>query len=288
MIVLWLLLYLATLVHLLALYGYRPGRGAGPLLLLPVVAMTVLPAATRRWRVLVHPVLIRALGAGAALAGVLFVRRVYLDAWDTWRWGPGLLVAGAGLASLAVALGRGPGLRPGHWLWASAWLLGGYLDPALPLLGACLMGLLPKGLAVEPIEATELRRPLLALFLVGMAFPKPWWDFDLDPRWAWGLAAFGIGAFFASLPRARGMGGRFPEASLRVLIGLFAVLYHPAFLVPWGLGLGLLMGLLWPRLPRRVSLAGLAGGFLGGLLLSFILHANAWIPGLRHLIWLGN
>jgi len=289
----WLILYLGGLVHLLTLYGYDPIRGGGPLLLLPVVLMPALPWAAQRMRWLLDPLLVRAMGLLGFACALLFVRSVYLDAWDTWAWGPSLLATGAGVGSLwaAVADPEPPGA--GAWLWIAAWMLSGYLDPALPLLGAGLAGVLSaSGNWPSPSGETDaeplLRRPWLAFLLLGLALPKPWWDFGLQPTWALSCSAFGLGSAFAFCAPFRKILVSIQESFLAAGLGLLCVLYWPTWGPVWGVALGLLAGAVWSRLPRdsRWTAQGLA--FLGGLLLSFALHANAWIPGLRHLIWLGN
>jgi hypothetical protein len=289
----WLILYLGGLVHLLALYGYDALRGGGPLLLLPVVLMPLLPWASRRVNWLLDPLLGRGMGLLGFACALLFVRGAYLDAWDTWRWAPDLLAAGAGAGSLWAASADPEAPGPGAWLWIAAWLLGGFLDPALPLLGAGLAGVLaasgnwPSSSRAMPLEPI-LRRPSLAFLLLGLALPKPWWDFGLQPAWALSSAAFGLGGALAAWAPVRSLLARLPESLLAAAFGLLAILYWPTWALPWGAVLGLLAGSAWSRLPQpgRWAVPGLA--FLGGLLLSFTLHANAWIPGLRHLIWLGN
>ena len=289
----WLFLYLGGLVHLLTLYGYDALRGGGPLLLLPVALFPLLPRAARRATWLLDPLLVRGMGLLGFACALLFVRAAYLDAWDSWRLGPDLLMTGAGLGSLwaAAAAPESPG--PGSWLWIAAWLLGGFLDPALPLLGAGLAGVLsasgnwPQG-SNQPVSLAPLRRPWLAFLLLGLALPKPWWDFGLQPAWALAGAAFGLGAALAAWAPVRRLLAGLPETLLTAALGLLFILYWPTWSLPWGMALGLLAGGSWSRLPvaDRWAIPGLA--FLGGLLLSFTLHANIWIPGLRHIVWLGN
>ena len=289
---LWLLLYLGGLVHLLALYGYDPMHGWGALALLPVLLLLLLPRAARRWPALLDPLLVRGMGLLGFACALLFARELHLAAWDAWRLGPTLLSSLAGMGSLWAALADPSRPTPGTWIWIAAWLLAGYLDPALPLLGAGLGGVLSSsGFWPAPPEefppALALRRAWLAFLLLGLVLPKPWWDFGLVPAWALPTAALGLGGALAAWAPLRDGLARVPEGLLCTGLGLLFVLYWPTWGLPWGLALGLLAGSLWTRLdPSRWEGPGLA--FLAGLLLSFTLHANAWIPGLRHLIWLGN
>lgn len=124
-------------------------------------------------------------------------------------------------------------------------------------------------------------------FLLGLALPKPWWDWGLQPNWAWPMLGFGLAAGLGSLNRLR-FAEFWPNWVLLTGLGALAVLYDPHLGLAWGVVLGLLSGCAWRRLPHPLPLMGLAFPLLLGLSLSFFLHANAWIPGLRHLIWLGN
>lgn len=289
----WLCLYLGGLVHLLTLYGYSALQGAGALLLLPIVLLPLLPWAARRVSWLLDPLLVRAMGLLGFACALLFVRAVYLDAWDTWRWGPDLLAAGAGIGSLWAATAEPEAPGPGTWAWIGCWLLAGFLDPAVPLLGAGLAGVLsasgqwPAG-PIQAVPPPALRRPWLLFLLFGLALPKPWWDFGLRPEWALASAAVGLGGALAMLPSARRQLAKVPETVLALALGILAVLYWPTLGLVWGSAVGIFAGASWNRLPRGSAWAVPGLAFLGGLLLSFALHANAWIPGLRHLIWLGN
>ena len=75
------------------------------------------------------------------------------------------------------------------------------------------------------------------------------------------------------------------------LIGVF--LLYPAawgwgWSWGWGVGAGIVSGCLWARRPRLVHVGLLAASVAGGLLFSYALHANLWIPGLKSLLWLGS
>jgi hypothetical protein len=289
----WLILYLGSLVHLLVLNGFGLKHPASLIVLLPVAAALVLPPVFRRQPRLLPAGLVRAAGLLGFACTLVFVKSVYLEAWDTRDLILSVAIAGAGLGSLLPTLAGLGAPNAGTWLWVAFWLGAGLLDPALPLLGAGLGGMLAGsglGLDDSPIPADPpLARPWLALFLLGFALSKPWWDFGIEREWAWVSASVGLGAAFATVkPVARQL-SRLPASSPVWVLGALALLYTPALGVPWGVLLGLAAGSAWPGLPRRpLPTERVAAAFLLGLVLSFGVHANAWIPGLRHLIWLGN
>lgn len=284
----WLVLYLGSLVHLLALNGYGLKHPASAVLLLPVAAAVLLPGLLKR-----HPLpsgVIRGAGLAGFAGALLFVKAVYLEGWDCQEWGPALAMTVAGLGSLLPALATSSLPGPGTWLWIAFWFAAGRLDPALPLLGAGLGGMLEGsgfGLA-EPADAAAGAKPGWTLFLLGLALPKPWWDFGLEPGWAWASAGVGLGAALAALPRLGPWLNRLPGFAPAGLLGALAILYAPGLGVLWGVLLGAAVGSAWRRFARPFPLALGTAAFLLGLLVSFALHANLWIPGLRHLIWLGN
>ena len=289
----WLLLWLAGHVHLLALNGLGNAPGRLLLVLLPVLALLLGPALHRRLPGLAAPGFRR--GAGlAGLAGALaFARLVYLAGWDVGHLAASLATTLGGLGSL-LALGAPadePPPGPGHWLWTGAWMLTGFLDPALPLLGGALAAALAAFGAFPPAPSAEApcgAAGFPAFLLLGLALPKPWWDFGPRPDWAWAGLALGLGGALAAWGPLRRRLALLPARTPALGLGLLAVLYGPAFLGAWGLALGGLAALAWDRAPRPFPRARLGLALLLGLLLSFVLHANLWIPGLRHLIWLGN
>lgn len=287
----WLVLYLGSLVHLLALNGYGMGTPASLLVLLPVVAAGLAPGLIRS-RPALPPALLRVAGLAGFACALLFVKSIYLEGWDSNAWGLNLAIAGAGLGSLLPALAATGTPGAGAWTWVALWLGTGILDPALPLLGAGLGGMLEgSGFGIDEQErpaTPALMQPGLALFLLGLALPKPWWDFGIEREWAWASAAFGLGAALVSLDRLRPWLARLPSALLLWTLGLLAILYAPSLGPAWGLVLGAAAGSAWARFPKPLPMEKAALAFLAGLLLSFALHANAWIPGLRHLIWLRN
>lgn len=285
----WVILYLGGLVHLLALNGYGVKHPAAAALLLPVAAALILPPLLRGREL--PPAILRTAGLLGFAGALLFVKSVYLEGWDCKAWGPSLAMTGAGLGSLLPALASKQTAGAGTWLWISFWLGTGFLDPALPVLGAGLAGMLEGsglGIGASAPAPKALRRPWLSLFLLGLALPKPWWDFGLERDWAWASAAVGAGAALASMPPLRTLLSRMPGAVPAWTFGLLAVAYAPAFGIPWGLALGFALGIAWVQLPRPLPLERAIAALLGGLLVSFSLHANAWLPGLRHLVWLGN
>lgn len=288
----WLILYLGSLVHLLALHGFGLKHPASFVVLVPVAAALLLPGVVRSRPALLPAGILRGAGLVGFACTLLFVKAVYMEAWDSTDWGLNLAAAGAGLGSLLPALtGAGvPGT--GAWAWIAGWMLTGLLDPALPLLGVGLGGMLEgSGFGVdEPQDAGSAPplRPGLALFLLGLALPKPWWDYGIEREWAWASASFGIGAALVSIGWIRSRLRRLPASLNLGVIGALAVLYTPSLGIAWGLLLGGSAGIAWARFPRPLPLDRSSLAFLLGLLLSFALHANVWIPGVKHLIWLGN
>ena len=288
----WLILFLGGLVHLLFLQGYSLHSTGSWLILLPVGFMFGVHLMKRALPGFFTPLTARICGLLGFLSALLLARDLYLREWDTQAFRPGLLVAGAGIGSLLAGMGSNEEEGgPGPWLWVAFWMLAGFLDPVLPLLGAALAGLLHAWRILPgtaPLSGPPLPRPALCLFLLGLALPKPWWDFGPRGDWAFAGLAFGLGAALVQWPPLRSKADALPSKALPWALGLFAVLYLPAFQVIWGGLLGVAAGLVWPRLSRPLPLESLGGAFLGGMVLSFALHANAWLPGLRHLIWLGN
>lgn len=286
----WLVLYLGSLVHLLALNGYGLKQPASLVILAPLAAVLLLPVLVRKRPSLLPPGLLRGAGLAGFACTLVFVKSIYLEGWDSAAWGPNLAVAGAGLGSLLPALAGTGSSGPGSWLWIAFWLGTGILDPALPLLGAGLAGMLQgSGLGLDtaqPAEPASVPKPWLALFLFGLALPKPWWDYGIERGWAWAAASVGLGAALAAFGPVRSRWVRLPAWVPALGLGLLAILYAPAFGAPWGFLVGFCAGMTWARGPLPMDRATAA--VLAGLLVSFAVHANAWIPGLRHLIWVGN
>ena len=295
MTAIWLLLYLAGLFHLLALSGYGPTSGPALLPLLPVVALLAGPSLRRKHPALFQGLPLRLAGLAGLAACLFLARRLSLVGWDSRELLPCALAAIGGLGSLWAVLGSAEEAPPSaaHWLWIGGWLGTGFLDPTLPLVGAGLTGAMaPFGAFPSPAPSLPLPAPLarapLAFLLLGLALPKPWWDFGQQPDWAVAGAALGLGAALASLGPLRSRLDRLPAPALLAGLGLLAILYAPSLVGLWGLVLGLLIPQLWARAGAPFRLASLGGALLAGLALSFALHGNLWIPGLRRLLWLGN
>lgn len=290
MTTIWLLLYLGGLVHALALYGFDTRHPGGRILLIPILAIPLLKW-LKGWKpACFGPRPLQVAGLVALGCGMAFLVQHFHRHWGTDLIGPALVVSGLGLGSLWVALGMRTREGLGAWIWVAAWMATGALDPLLPLLGAGVAAFAAAGgMMPEEIETGTGQRmsTFLLPFLLGLALPKPWWDWGLQPNWAWPMLAFGVAAGLASLPRLQ-TASRWPGWLLLTGIGALAALYDPRLGLLWGTLLGLLTGTAWRRLPRPLPLTDLAFPLLLGLGLSFFLHANVWIPGLRHLIWLGN
>ena len=291
MTTLWLLLFLGGLVHALELYGFDTSHAASLILLLPILAIPLLVRLKKHCAACFAPAVLRVAGTLSLLCGLLFLRSHYHLHWNPELPLGNLQVAGLGLGSLWVALGLDAEEGAGAWLWVAAWMGAGSWDPLLPLLGAgagaaaASWGLMPSRARERSGQSMSL---FLAPFLLGLALPKPWWDWNQDPHWALPMVALGLGAALASARPLARLGARLPLWALLWGMGLLAVLYDPRLGLLWGFTLGLLTGWIWLRHPRPLPLHCLAPTWLLGLVLSFALHANAWLPGLRHLIWLGN
>jgi len=290
MITAWLLLFLLPLARALVGSGWGLHRPIEALPLLPLLALPVFLTLKRPNPDLFGGILLKVAGSGAGIVAVVFVRMRLLESMDFKIWQTGLLMAGLGLTSLWVAVGSCRDKEgPGDALWAGAWLLLGWLDPTLPFLGCGVTAFL-RGNSWWPVlhdeEEGSTLSPFPVALLFGLALPKPCWDFGPEPGWSFALAAAGAGIALARALSA--LGRRLPGGALLTLLALLSVLYHPNAVIPWGAVLGLAAGWAMERTGRPARLGILSGGFLLGLALSFALHANAWIPGLRHLIWLGN
>jgi hypothetical protein len=291
MITIWLVLFLGGLVHALALYGFDSRHMASLPLLIPILAIPILTRLKKQRPDCFTPAVLRVAGTLALLCGLHFLLTHFRLYWNCEQPIGALEVTGLGLGSLWVAVGSNATEGSGAWLWVGAWMVAGVLDPLLPLLGAgvgataAAWGLMPS----QGNEATGQKVSLfLSPFLLGLALPKPWWDWNLDPHWAFPMAALGFGAALASMKPLARFGNRLPTWTLLWGMGLLAILYAPQWGLLWGGTLGLLAGWAWLRHPRPIPLYCLAPAWFLGLLISFVLHGNVWLPGLRHLIWLGN
>jgi len=283
-VLLWL--HLAGLVHLATLYGFTPGEH-------PSVLLPVLPLLAVAWRPrLGQGPSILVAGAGlAALLGFLLLAPTH--AWNGPDWPPALAL---GLASLAVVTVAGGGERedrgPWIWLWCAGWFLAGGFNPFLPLLGASLGALLAAAGLWRPDAPVDngatLRFSRAAAFLMAFTLARPWWDYGLEPGWGAASAAFALGLALAALPVLRRHMARLPEGAAFAALLALCLLYCSPAAWAWGAFAGLAAGALWHRRPPATKpWAEVLAVFLG-LGVSFALHANLWIPGLRQLLWWGS
>lgn len=293
MMAIWLFLYVAWLVRNLGLMGLE-GRSWSTLFLVLPLVLLPLTARLRRLRPeLFHGWPTRIAGLAALAASVILARLLSLDFWDTRQPGASALLALLGLGLQWVALARPErtgGLR--LWLWIAFWEYAGAWHPALTLLGAGLGAFLAAfQLLPRQPEPMSVRTPVgawPAMLLLGLALPKPAWDFLLEPAWARAFAAFALAVALTHTQRLRAWGERLPSGALFGLLGFLFACYLSALVSLWAFVLGLSAGWLWARLPRPLPAAKLTAAFLLGLLLSFLLHANAGRPLLRHLVWPGG
>jgi hypothetical protein len=293
MIAAWLFLFVGGLVHLLAIYGLDLGSARAAVVLLPI-ALIPLPMLLRRHRPRAFAAVPeRSVGLLSLVSALAFLAGLRLDYWQSHDLLSTVLVAIMGLSSFWVALAR-PHLEDGPQLWLriGLWQLTGLLSAGLPLAGASVFaflaayGLEPSGTA-QPRPARTVH-PFPAALLLGLTLAKPYWDYGANPGWAPDLAAMGLGAALTYLPLLQRAGSRLPLAPLNVGLGALFIAYNPELGWAWGLLLGLLWGWIWQRLARPLASVRLTYWLLLGFILSFALHANLQLPGLRHLIWLGN
>lgn len=281
----WLLLGLATELQLLFTYGFTFKRPLPALLLLLPVAMPLflhrIPALRPGWP-------LKLAGLLSFHAALFFARRQVLLPFDAKELLPALLVA-ATLVGAAWVLRSLPPRGTGAFelLWTAAWLLAGLLDPVLPLLGVGLMALLTAFGRWPETKAPAVATPFVPWLVLGLVLVKPRWDYGLGLEPAVALSAFALGWF---LSQRAPLGRRLGRRGTLIALGALGILYAPGVLWAWGLLAGLAWGWRQSLEPAEesVALAPAAGGLLLGIALSFTLHANAWLPGLRHLLWLGN
>lgn len=289
----FLWLYLAGLVHLYALYGFAPGKHPWGLLPLLPLAGLLRPGSL--------PPLGRAgllglslLGAGAMLLSLCFARP---HAWNGPDWLSSVSVCLAGLATVAAAVrGEAEDRGAAIWVWCALWFLVGRFDPFLPVLGASLGAVLVAASVwrapPESARPGSLRFPHGAAFGIAALLGKPWWDFGLEPGWAHASAAFALGVAVVSTAGLRRWASRVPEGAwfggLAAGFCLYPSIGGEAWTWVWGLGAGFVSGGLWVRRPQLDPAGRFAAAVVVGLVFSFALHANLWIPGLRSLLWPGS
>lgn len=299
----WLILFLGSWVRLLTISGQNFHHSATFLALAPlsfVVVHHFLPGALRAPE---QPFFRWALAVLTALLTVAFVRLTLLRYWDPTEWMPTILVVLSGLGIALFAGEECPNDRgPGPWLWTGLWMLISARDPVLGVLGAGLAPLVFHwGTAPRRVGSQNPAIPFsvwVLPLLLGLFLPKPWWDWGLRPAAALPLATFGLGGgiAMAGANLIRGAGSRSSANPLGLLpgwilpfaIAVAGVLYSPAWGLAWGALMGVLAALALGRWQRPLPIGTVAASWILGMLLSFTLQANACLPGLGHLIWLGN
>ncbi len=292
----WLILFLGSWLRLLTISGLNFHHGATILALAPLLFVALqhfLPGLLRaperssfRW----------VLAGLTALAAIGFIRMTLLRFWDPAEWLPTIMMVLTGLGITLFASDEGLNDHgPGAWLWVSLWMLISARDPGLGLLGAGLAPLVfhwGKGSKRTPNQ--ELGTPSLNWMLpltLGLFLPKPWWDWGLQTDSALPLAAFGLGgALVLTSPFVNRLKA-LPGWAIMVALAATGLLYAPSWGLIWGAVMGIFAACAWDRLPDPQAtqpIGAVAGFWILGILLSFTLQANAWLPGLGHLIWLGN
>lgn len=293
MTAIWLFLYLACLVRLLTIYRLDLHHPATPVLLLPILLLPWMDLLRQRQTWLLRKGTLRVAGVVALVSALALARILNLGYWETHHLGLAGLAAllGLGLSLVAHAFPR-ESAGPGLWLWIAIWEYAGTWHPALIAVGAGLaaflgaFGLWPEGQPLAPPRRQV--DPFWAPLLLGLVLPKPWFDFHLEGTWASVMAAFALAAGLASLPRLRERLDRLPNPAALLLLAAAFVVYPSAWYLGWGMVVGLLWGILWPRIARPLPIAKISLGFFLGALVSFFLHSNLGIPFLRRILWWGS
>lgn len=231
----------------------------------------------------------RGMGLLGMVAAVILLRRANLRVLEPRDGVDALLLAGAGLGSLlAFRSTEGErGALPGAWLWIAGWSLTGMMNPWLPILGgalgACLdaWGILPESEASKPANpGPSIFFPAL---LIGLALPKPFWDFGFLPEADLSMVAFGLAVWLIL-----GLPPRMKRVSFGVCTGALLIattLYSPSVPMASSAFLGLATGFLMPRFSFRPTT--FLGGILLGLMFSFVLHSNLQVSAIRAWAWWG-
>ncbi len=293
MALIWLFLFLGTWVRLLAIAGFGLHHGAIALALLPLLLVALHQFRPGWLQTSARPALRWPLMMLTALAALAFVRLTLLNYWDPSELPATALLGLAGVGLACLVREEGPAdFGPGPWLWVALWMLISARDPALGLVGAGLAPLvfLPGKPGGKPARGGPSRpgKPWVLPLLLGLFLPRPWWDWGLLPGSSLPLAAFGVGGALGCLGAIDGTLRRLPSWSVLLFLALVGLAYGPAWSLAWGTVLGLFTAEAFRRLPRPLPLGTLAAFWILGLVLSFTFQANAWLPGLGHLIWLGN
>ncbi len=294
MVLAWLILFLGSWIRLLTISGLDFHRGATILALAPLGFVALhhfLPGVLRaperssfRW----------ALAVLTALLSLAFIRLTLLRFWDPTEWLPTILLVLIGLGIAMFVSQESPNDRgPGPWLWVFLWMLISGRDPVLGLLGAGLAplvfhwGNVPKTAKYQQTRTPSLNWMLP--FLLGLFLPKPWWDWGLQSASVLPLAAFGLAGGIASVASLAPFANRLRPLPGWLLIGALAVtglLYSPSWGLIWGALMGILAACAYGRLQKPLAIGAVAGYWILGMLLSFTLQANAWLPVLGRLAWL--
>ncbi len=292
MALVWLLLFLGSWVRLLAVAGLGLHHGAIALAMAPLLFVAIHHFFPGLLRVPNQPSGRWILASLTALLSLAFVRLTLLRFWDPAEWLPTTLLALVGLGLALFATEEGPADRgPGPWLWISFWMLLSARDSSLGLLGAGLAPLIFMGKAPRqgpPLKAVHIPKAWALALILGLFLPRPWWDWGLRPESVLPFAAFGVGGAIACLFPIEGALNSISKGVLLSGLCLVGIAYGPSWGIAWGAAMGVLAANAYRGLPRPLPLGILGGFWVLGMLLSFTLQANAWIPYLGRLIWLGR
>lgn len=292
----WIILFLGSWVRLLATAGLGLHRNAllpTSLALVPLLFIGLHHFLPGLVRVPSKPFLRWALAILTAVFSIAFARLTLLRFWDPTELLPTMFLVFSGLGLACFAGEEGPSDRgPGPWLWVALWMFLAARDPILGLVGAGLSPLLfhwgqPARVPQPWTKEAPVRAWILPL-LLGLFLPRPWWDWGLLPIAALPLAAFGLGGALACFAPLAALQRRLPGWFILSALALTGLLYGPVWGLAWGGVMGLLAGTAFQRLPRPWPVGTLGAFWVLGLVISFALQANAWLPGLGHLVWMGN
>lgn len=259
----WLFLYLAGLVELGIRYRLSVTNGFAAWVLLLPLLLTALPRPQRRE--------LQVFGGVLALCCVIpFARRLNLDFWDIQRIDMAWLAAGIGVGGLFAVNEESASSewQVANWLTVSlGWLLALWnpIGPWLAIAPAASLSLWPR--SVAPIGKVAGISPAWALFWIGMAVSKSWWDSD-----TWGVLATALWALAVActyLPKVREL--RLPLPLW--LLALWPLLYPWLPIWIWAPLFGLLSGWVFQQTTKPWRGAP-AYALLAGLVVSYGLHSN--------------
>lgn len=279
----WLFLYLAGLTELAIRYrlSFSFDKGlAAFVVLIPLLALAVLQPQRRSPKLESS---LQVVGAVLALCCViLFARTLSLDFWDTKRMDLAWLSAAIGVGGL-LAVRKENSRNDWHianWLIVSlGWLLALWnpIGPWLAIAPAASLAVWQR--AAAPMNKVAGLSPAWALFWIGMALPKSWWD---SATWgALGTALWALGVASTYVPKMRDV--KLPMPLL--WLALFPLLYPWLPIWIWAPLLGLLSGWALQQTARPWHWAA-AYALLAGLVLSYGLHSNlqwfGWLVWASH------